>query len=185
MHNIIYLTYPEKTDKNKIEKDVIKYVKSHGDRYGTDSIRFLYDVFENEEEARAHIDDIDKGFYDGYGAKFYDYSSVKETKKINELKSKLAEILHTQSVYIDTHHVKNFKASFIGCSKCGSKLNRQHLTCDKCPVCHNDLRAESTLERIANFKKRAQECQEKIMQETQKQKNKAEIKWLIKFEYHS
>ena len=186
MHNIIHWTYPEKTSIKQIENDVVNYVHSHGDRYGTEKIEMLSTKpFENEDEARNYIKEMDRNFYGGYAVKFYDYSSVKDNKKISELKSKLAEIMHKQSEYIDTHHVKDFKASFIGCAKCGSKLSRQHLISDKCPVCHNDLRAESTLERIASFKNRVKECQEKIMQETQKQKDKANIYWLVKFEYHS
>ena len=185
MHNIIHWTYPEKTSTVQIKTEVINYVRSHGDGYGTDNIRFLDDIFESEDQAYSYINEIDNGFYGGYGVKFYDYSKVKDTKKITELKSKLAEIMHKQSEYINAHHVKDFKASFIGCSKCGSKLSKEYLISDKCPVCHNDLRAESTLERIASFKNRAKECQEKILQETQKQKDKANIFWLVKFEYHS
>lgn len=186
MHNIIHWTYPEKTSISQIEKEILNYVHSHSDGYGTDKIAILSTKpFENEDEARTYIDEMDRNFYGGYAVKFYDYSKVKDTKKITELKSKLAEIMHKQSEYIDTHHVKDFKASFIGCAKCGSKLSKQHLKNDKCPVCYADLRAESTLERIASFKNRINECQEKIQQEIHKQKDKAKIYWLIKFEYHS
>ena len=162
MHNIIHWVYPEKTDKNKIEKDVTNYVQTHGDKYGTDNIRFLAGVFENEEQARTHINEIDNGFYSGYGAKFYDFSKVKNTKKIDELNAKIDETFKKRDEYISTHHVKDFKASFIGCAKCGSKLSKQYLRGDKCPVCYSDLRAESTLERIANFDKRIKEYKDKI-----------------------
>ena len=186
MHNIIHWVYPEKTDKNKIEREAINYVHSHGDRYGTDKIVFLNnEPFENEDEARNYINEINKVFYGGYAVKFYDYSKVKNTLKIIELQDNITEILKKRDEYISTHHVKNFKASFIGCSQCGSKLSKQHLISDKCPVCHNDLRAESTLERIASFDNRIKAYQEKIKQEKQKQKDKATIYWLVKFEYHS
>ena len=186
MHNIIHWTYPEKTDIIKIEKDVVNYVMSHGDRYGTMGITPLTNApFENQEQAEAYIRERDNGYYAGYAVKFYDYSKAKNTKKMDELNAKIDETFKKRDEYISTHHVKDFKASFIGCSKCGSKLSRQHLNSDKCPVCYNDLRAESTLERIANFDKRIKEYQAKIKQEIQKQKDKADIKWLVKFEYHS
>lgn len=186
MHNIIHWTYPETTSISKIENEVVNYVHSHGDRYGTEKIEILSTKpFDNREQAETYILEMDKNFYGGYAVKFYDYSKTKNTKKIDELNAKLDETFKKRDEYISTHHVKDFKASFIGCAKCGSKLSRQHLICDKCPVCHNDLRAESTLERISSFAKRIKEYQEKITQETQKQKDKAEIKWLVKFEYHS
>lgn len=186
MHNIIHWTYPEKTSINKIESDVVNYVHTHGDRYGTDRIVMLSNKpFDNEKQAKSYIDEMDRDFYGGYAVKFYDYSNAKKTKKIDELKAKLLELSKNRDEYISAHHVKEFKASFIGCAKCGSKLSRQHLISDKCPVCRNDLRAESTLERIASFEKRIKECKEKIQQEIEKQKDKANIKWLVKFEYHS
>lgn len=186
MHNIIRWTYSEKTSIKQIENEVVNYVRSHGDRYGTDRIALLSSKpFENIDDANAYINDMDRDFYGGYAVKFYDYSKAKNTAKINELNAKLDETIKKRVEYIETHHVKHFKASFIGCAKCSSKLSKQYLTSDKCPVCHNDLRAESTLERIASFDKRIKEYQEKIKQETQKQKDKAEIKWLVKFEYHS
>lgn len=186
MHNILHWAYPEKTSISVIESDVINYVKSHGDRYGTERIVILSTMpFDNEEQAETYIREMDRGFYGGYAVKFYDYSQTQDTKKTKQLKIKLADIMHKKSEYIATHHVKDFKASYIGCSKCGSKINKQFLRSDKCPVCYQDLRAESILERIANFDTRIIECQEKIQQEIQKQKDKAEKKWLVKFEYHS
>ena len=186
MHNIIHWVYPEKTSINKIESEVVNYVHSHGDRYGTERIEILSTMpFDNMEQADTYIREMDSNFYGGYAVKFYDYSNAKDTKKTEELKSKLANIMHKKSEYIANHHVRNFKASYVGCSKCGSKINKQYLNVDKCPVCYQDLRAESVLECIKNYDKRIIEYQEKIQQEIQKQKDKAKINWLIKFEYHS
>jgi transcription initiation factor IIE alpha subunit len=81
--------------------------------------------------------------------------------------------------------VKNQKAAYIGCPNCGSKLNKERLRSEYCPLCNGDLRAVSTLERIESYKKRIADYEAKIKEERLKRKNKAEIKWLVKFEYHS
>lgn len=186
MHNINYWTYPEKTLGGTITNEVVKFVNSHGDRYGTDSVKFIdHTIFEDEEKAREYINTLSNGWYEGYAVKFYDYSKCKSTKKVDELKAKFNEIADKRREYITTHHVKDFKASYIGCSKCGSKISREYLRSDKCPVCGHDLRAESTLLRIASFDNRIHEYEARIKEETHKQKAKAEIKWLVKFEYHS
>ena len=186
MHNIMYFIFSEKMSANAIEKKVFEFVHSNGDGCGTDRVKFVdYKIFENEEKARDYIKSLANDWYQGYAVKFYDYSKVKNTKKIDELEAKIKETLDKKNEYVSAHSIKNFKASYVGCSKCGSKLSREYLKGNRCPLCGSDLRAESTLERIASFDKRIKEYNAKIQQEKTKQKDKAEVKWLVKFEYHS
>ena len=37
---------------------------------------------------------------------------------------------------------------YIGCKKCGSKLSRKYLTGNYCPLCKNDLRSATVVERL-------------------------------------
>ena len=186
-HNIMYFTYSAKTSERAIEKEVVDYVHSHGDRYGTEKVKFIdFKVFENEDKARDYIEnELKNDWYQGYAVKFYDYSKVKSTKKIEEFEEKIRETFVKKNEFISSHSIKNFKAAYIGCSNCGSKLSKKHLSSNICPVCKKDLRAESTLERIAGFDKRIEQYTAKIQQEKSKLKDKAEVKWLVKFEYHS
>lgn len=186
MHNIMHFTFSEKKSATAIQNEVVDYVHSHGDRYGTDKVKFIDNrIFENADKARDYIESLANDWYQGYAVKFYDYSKVKNTKKIDELEAKIKETLDKKNEYVSAHSIKNFKASYVGCSKCGSKLSREYLKGNRCPLCGSDLRAESTLERIASFDKRINEYNAKIQQEKTKQKDKAEVKWLVKFEYHS
>ena len=185
MHNILYRTYPETLTKERIENEVIDKVNHSGDGYGTDHITFYSAICENYDAAREYISGIDKDFYGGYAVKYYDFSGVKDSKKVDELKAKLDELHKKREEYINSHRVQNQKAAYIGCPDCGSKLNRERLRSQHCPLCGRDLRAISTLERIVSFDKRIKEAKEKIEAERTKQKSKAKIMWLVKFEYHS
>jgi DNA repair exonuclease SbcCD ATPase subunit len=186
MHNILYRTFSRDIPEVEIVKKVRKIVQSNGDRYGTDDVKFVsHRICDNEERAREYIGAIDGGWYGGFAVKFYDFSKVKNTKKIDELEEKIKDTVVKKKDFINAHHVKGFKASYIGCSKCGSKISKEYLQGDCCPVCRTDLRAASVLERIESFDKRIEEYKAKIEQEKKKQKDKAEIKWLVKFEYHS
>lgn len=184
MHNILYRTFGEKTPRNEITRTVLRIVQSNGDRYGTESVNFYDRVFNNEDEAREWIDKND-GFYKGIAVKVYDFSAVKNTQKIDDLQARIAENERKRSEYIKAHSVKSFKSQFIGCQCCGSKLNKDRLRNDRCPLCLTDLRAESTLERIKSFDAKRKDLEAKIAIERQKQKDKAQIVWLVKFEYHS
>ena len=184
-HAIQYHEYPATWSLQKVVDDVLDYVRHSGDRYGTDRLRTPTDtVFESRSDAEAFIDRVDRHDYDGIAVKFLDYSEVKDSKKITELRSKIAETVKKKDEYIKEHSVKNQKAAFIGCSSCLSKLNKEKLRGEHCPLCNTDLRSPSTLERIASFHKRVEEYSAKIEQEQKKEKSKAKVKWLVKFEYH-
>ena len=185
MHNISYRTFDVKTSRQDISNKVLYIVNHSGDRYGTDRVTFHENrIFNNEEEAREWIHEHD-GFYAGIAVKFYDYSDVKPTAKIDELEARLKENLKKKAEYISAHSVKTFKAQFIGCQCCGSKLSRERILGEMCPLCRTDLRAGSTLERIKGFDVKHKEICDKIKAENQKQQDRAKVKWLVKFEYHS
>lgn len=184
-HCIMHNTYPASWTLKQVTDDVVDYVRHSGDRYGTDSVRMPTDkVFDTSDEAEAYIEKVDRHDYDGIAVKYLDFTGVEDSPKIKELRAKIAETVQKQKDYIEAHSVKKQKAAFIGCPSCGSKLNKEKLRGERCPLCNTDLRAASTLERIASFHTKVEEYDKKITQERLKQKKKAKTMWLVKFEYH-
>ena len=86
--------------------------------------------------------------------------------------------------YISAHSVRKFQAKYIGCQKCGSKINKEYLRGERCPMCNTDLRSETTLKKIEWYGEKIDEYHSRIEAEKRKQQNKAKIKWLVKYEYH-
>lgn len=186
MHNVCYRDFPESTSRKEITDTICGIVARSGDGYGTDKIMFFVDpICDNENAAEEYIKKIDRDFYGGYAVRYYDFSGVKDSQKVKELEDKIVEIFAKKRAFADAHSVKNQKAAFVGCACCGSKLNRERLNNNRCPVCFDDLRSESTLNKLASYDSRIDECNRKIDQERLKNKKKAPIKWLVKFEYHS
>lgn len=184
-HAIMHHTYPSTWTLKQVVDDVINYVQHNGDRYGTDRVRMpTEEVFDTYADAEAYISRVDRHDYDGIAVKYLDFTGVEDTPKIKELRAKITETHQKREEYIRTHSVKTQKAAYIGCQSCGSKLNKEKLRGERCPLCSTDLRAASTLERIASFATRIEEYDKKITQERLKQKKKAKVKWLVKFEYH-
>lgn len=187
MHNILYRIFDENVSRSTIIGYVRDVVAHSGDRYGTDNVEFytpsqpLVNRAAAEEWIRSH----DNGFYKGIAVRFYDHSKCKKTKKIETLEQRIADNQHKATEFIKAHSVKTFKAAYIGCPCCGSRLNREKLHGEKCPLCYEDLRAKSTLERIEGFKKKEKELRAQLEEEKQKDKKNVSVKWLVKFEYHS
>jgi hypothetical protein len=185
MHNVCYREFSDSTPQREIVDTVLNIVARSGDRYGTDRIKFFDPICDNVSAAHEYIKEFDRDFYGGYAVRYYDFSKVKDPQKVEELEKKIRETLEKKKAFADAHSVKNQKAAFIGCPKCGSKLNRERMRGNDCPLCYSDLRSESTLNRLASYDKRIDEYNHKIDQERLKEKKKAKIMWLVKFEYHS
>lgn len=184
-HCIMCEPLAESYSKREIVDLVINHVAHSGDRYGTDNVRFPTDkIFENREAAEQYINSIDKGWYDGIAVKYLDFSDVKDSSKTKDLQEKINEVAAKKKEYVAAHSVKAQKAAYIGCPECGSKLNKERLRGESCPLCSTDLRAASTLERIASFDNRINEYRKKIKAEKEKDKKKAKVMWLVKWEYH-
>lgn len=186
MHNIHYIVCDGAVNRNAIMANIRSHAMEDGDGYSShmtwhDAVSPL----ESEDAARAFIESKDNGWYDDHAVRFLDYSGAKNTKKIDELSAKLKQLEHDEKLYIIAHSVHSFKASYVGCPKCGSKLNKDYISGERCPLCRTDLRAASTLKKLQWYKEKQSECRNKIESEKRKQKSKAVVKWLVKYEYHS
>lgn len=184
-HCVDYITYPATWSLDDITRDIIGIVNNSGDGYGTENLRMPTDkIFNSYESAKNYTYAVDKGYYDGIAVKYRNISALTDTNVISDLRAAISDIMFEKNNYIYEHSVKKRKASYISCQSCGSKLNKEKLKNERCPLCNTDLRSVSTLERIYAFDKQIDECRIKIHQEQLKQKDKAPVEWLVKYEYH-
>ena len=182
-HVIEYLDEKENCNRKGIENDIAIAARYNGDgwqgpMHWHDEVKPL----KNYNAAQKWIEEHDKGWYDDHAVRYYDYCKVKPTKKMGELQQKIRELREQKVAYENLHSVKKRKSEYIGCPKCGSKLFREYLKSEYCPLCRSDLRSQTTLDTLANYDKRIQKVQIQLEDETEKQKG--EVRWLIKYEYH-
>ncbi len=70
------------------------------------------------------------------------------TQLYDEMVAKL-----TRYKELDEHvHCTTVKSKHVGCKQCTSKVAREYITTNFCPVCNHDFRPESTLNRIESAK---------------------------------
>lgn len=184
-HTVKFMYYPEQEDVRRIIADIRWRVSHQGDHSGTDIVRFpTNEVFDNEDAAMAYIKQHDRGNYDGIAVKFRDFSTVQDTIQIKKLRYKISTTLTKKDEYIHTHSVKTRKPIYISCPCCGSKLNKDRLSSNICPLCRTDLRSPSVLQKIKAFDEKIKDYETAIKKEQLKRKGEAEIQWLVKYEYH-
>ena len=131
---------------------------------------------------------MDKGFYDDHAVLFYDVDSLKPTAAMNAIKRRQNETAEKREALIaDSHAWTGRKSKYVTCEDCGSKLNVDRLrsmrTCT-CPLCRNDLRSETVLNRIKAYDEKIKELRGKYAKEMKKLKSKADVKWMVKMEVH-
>lgn len=145
-------------------------------------------VYACRQDAEDAIGRMDKGFYDDHAVLFYDVDSLKPTAAMNAIKRRQNETAEKREALIaDSHAWTGRKSKYVTCEDCGSKLNVDRLrsmrTCT-CPLCRNDLRSETVLNRIKAYDEKIKELRGKYAKEMKKLKSKADVKWMVKMEVH-
>jgi hypothetical protein len=192
-HNIDHWQKPENVNKKAFEADINDYVRQHtlGEGgHGLDSpIRWIDHICDNYEDALEYIRSHDRGWYDQLAVKYYDYPKLEPTKTMITLQERLKAEREKRVSYAAAHAVSTFKAEYIGCPECGSKLKRTLLKGNSCPLCHAEMRSKTTMETLQRYDANCEELSKKIKEEERKMQEKmrkqAKVVWLIKTEYHT
>lgn len=182
-HIIGYLSEKENCNRAMVMLKIQEIAEQDGDGYpGRMTWHDRVEPLKNHDAAEEFIKAHDKGWYDDHAVRYFDYSRAKETKKISEYRAKIEETRAKQGEYAREHSVMKQKAAFIGCGKCGSKIAKEYLRSEYCPVCRTDMRSKTTIETLDRYQKKIDGLWKKI--EEEKEKQTGEVRWLIKYEYH-
>lgn len=190
-HETRYLEYDENTSKRTIENEANNIAVEDGD-YHTGlnaTIRWLDAICEDRERAYEYIESHDKGWYDQLAVKYREYEPIKPSVAFCNLQTRLANERAKKAEYEKAHSVLAFKAEYVGCPNCGSKLKRDLLRTNSCPLCRTEMRSKTTMETLARYESNIRDLEKQIKAEERKlqEKNlkKSKIKWLVKIEYHT
>ena len=191
-HNKEYRTYTERKSEKAITDEINAYVKKAtwrecgggGGLYGR--IRFIDKVMPDYDSAYEYISQNDRGDYDNLAVKYKEMPHGKSTKKLDELKEKL-KVAYNDYEALNNHvAAKDFKSEFVGCKHCGSKINREYIRSNACPVCRGDMRSDTTQKRLENMRAKVNRLRNDIKDEEKKLAEKhGQVCWLVKFEYHT
>ena len=195
-HAIEHYTFSEKTSKGLITAELDERVSAatweeSGGSGLVNPIRWIDKVFPDYESALAYIQEIDKVWYEQIAVKFKQSEPVKPTKKLQEMKMKLRELQQEYEVASSKVVAADFKSDFVGCKNCGSKINREYIRSNSCPVCKFDMRSDTIKSNLTRMKERMVKLKNEIKEEESKLRakqaskdKKAAVYWLVKIEYH-
>lgn len=185
-HSISYHTFSYKTKQKDIFEDICAWAYDPQESGGYHGNLTFHEnrIYECKEDAEEAIRKFDKGWYDDHAVLFKDCSAVKPTKEMNKILEQLNnERLRLAKIKKETS-IQNLTSEFIGCKKCGSKLNLKLLYSNCCPLCSNDLRSNTSKKRIDSCLTKISELNNKYQELEKKLADKAPTCWLVKVEYH-
>jgi len=199
-HNIQYASYPLSVKKIDVQEEWDEYVRHEDWQEGASGtpnpIRWVDRTFPNYDAAQQYIEEQDRRIW--YNCMAVKYETVKRdalraskpSKKEEELSAQIKATMDSLNKIEKQASIQNRTSEYIGCEKCGSKLKRTLLKSEYCPLCRNDLRSKTNLERMANARKKADELRDRREALEKKRvedlkKTSREVKWLVKIEYHT
>ena len=192
-HNINYLTYEKNVNKKEVQRYWDEYAAQEDREEGcsglNSNIRWIDHICDNYEDAEEYIKSHDKGWYDQLAVKYREYPKIEPSKTMLNLQDRLNREVEKKKTYAEQHSISTFKAEFIGCPQCGSKLKKDLLRKNNCPLCGTELRSKTTIETLERYDKNINELNKLIKEEEKKLQakmvKKSKIKWFVKIEYHT
>lgn len=147
--------------------------------------QFFDEILNTEEEAQEFLHT--RHLFREYNRAVRYRLPVKKTKKIQTLEEKLEATVEAREQYKKDHHPSTFKAEFIGCPTCKSKIAKKYIKgySHSCPVCSGELWSETTQKKVAGYTEKIAEIQKQIKAEEKKAsaKNK-ELAWYVEAELY-
>lgn len=191
MHNIEYRSYDEKVNKDKVKRELDDYVAHEDWKEGCsglyNGIRWLDIMFGSYDEAQEYIEKHDRGDYDNLAVKYrVADNDILKTKKYKELKGRNDRLWREYSDLSNASYMEGVKSLLVTCSKCGSKISSKQWKRNNCPVCGQDFRSKTTLDRIDAKLKASRKAETELEQYKADYAGKhGNVYWLVKFEYHT
>lgn len=188
-HMIEHFSYKESINKKSILNELDDYMRKATWQSGGDSLNMIrwYDntICPDYDSAIQFLEENDRGWYDNLAVKYKKLDNSKSSKKLDDLNLKYKEAYKKYHDLTTKVVFKEFKSQYIGCKNCGSKLNKDYLNTNFCPLCKHDMRSDTTLNQISSLEKKVKDIELQLKEEKRKLAEKhGKVYWLVKIEYH-
>ncbi len=153
-------------------------------------ISFTEKIFDNYRDAEKYLNGT-FGNYAQTAVRYRTYPGLKKTKAYEKLIIRLIETQRKLNKVKTKPHYQGVKQASVKCRKCGSVLatafcGRSYT--NRCPVCGNELRPASVLEKISRYEQNIRKLREETDLERRKAEKKAEnktvLRWAVACEVH-
>ncbi len=189
-HCTDYIVVDKKKDIMEVAQDFAFY---NTDRYENPSGRYHNSldvlegtVYDDYDDACIKAEELERsrGSYNDFAIPFYESIKQEPTKQMLNIEKRMDKIIVDKEEYDKKHSIKNLSSKLITCKNCESKLAKDFLKRNNCPVCGKDLRSQYILDRIKKYDEDYKKVNKQLVEISKKRNKKGPIKWLVKVEVH-
>lgn len=143
-------------------------------------------IYEDYDTAFRKADELERarGSYNDFAIPFYSEIKQELTKQMLNLNKRLEKLQSDKDEYEEKHSVKTLSSKLITCKHCESKIAKDFLKRESCPVCGEDLRSQYILDRLKKYSEDYRKLSRELRDITKKRSRKGPVKWLVKVEVH-
>lgn len=187
--------YNENVNKEKVQKRLDDWATQIGRAEGAHGLngRIRWSdkaPFNSYDEADEYIDKYyNTGNYEQVAFKYLEWpQNAYHSSKLDNLTKRYNEWCTKYENLRSKIHYKDVKSQFISCPVCGSKINRNFISSNNCPVCKNEMRPKTVLDTLKRYKEIINDIASQVKVEKESLIRKAlsqvKVKWLVKVEAH-
>lgn len=140
----------------------------------------MSEIFDSYDEAENYIEDHIGDWYRKRNVVVH-YRDLQSSKKLSDLKTRREKELEKMQAYENAYGISSFSAKFVGCAECGSKLSKEHLRGNRCPVCGTDLRSKTTLDTLKRYQTKIRELAKAAREEEETCRKKSPLRQLVRY----
>ena len=99
--------------------------------------------------------------------------SLKPTVTMDQIADRIRRIGEQRDKYTDEHSIHTLSAKLITCTKCDSRIAKDWVEGETCPVCGNDLRSPYIPEQIATYNDKIADLEQQYADAHERQMKRA------------
>lgn len=184
VYGLIYESAVSEAENGDESDDVREYMLSPGDRAKEAASFKIFDKVFNSQAAGDGYIRTNYPNIDSYAFKIGTPVYI-ETQSMKDLDERIQREIDKACNYSNKHHVKNRKSQYVGCQKCGSKLNKDYVPDDNCcPLCHTPLYSKTDLETLKRYDDNIQRWSKELEDKKQKSIKYDDVVWHVNTRYH-
>lgn len=137
-------------------------------------------ICKNYDDASASLKTIVNSKYDAFAIRYLKVAKIRRSKELEELEQKYNTVFGELRKLSEMNYVKGLKINYITCKNCGSKLKKEYVYRDYCPLCGECLLPKSYQYKLKRTETKLRQIEEEKRKEEEKLRMEShKVEWLV------
>lgn len=137
-------------------------------------------ICKNYEDASASLKTIINSEYDAFAVRYLKVAKVRRSKELEDLEQKYNTVFGELRKLSEMNYVKGLKINYVTCKNCGSKLKKEYVYRDYCPLCGECLLPKAYQNKLKSTERKLKQIEEELNKEKERLRMESnKVEWLV------